>query len=347
MRDRLPVAISIIALVIALAALLSRVPSTGLAVPKTEKVTIEQSSGIIQAVKKVSPAVVAITSKSQVTNLFGFTQAVEGAGSGFVITADGLIVTNRHVVADENALYTVVTSDGKKFQATVVARDPVLDLAVVKIEATNLPVVDLGDSEKLQIGEPVVAIGNALGQFQNTVTSGVLSGVQRNLDNQPDLEGLLQTDAAINPGNSGGPLVNIKGQVIGINTVKSSGEGLSFAIPINPVKKVIDSVEKTGKISRPYLGLKYVILDRKVSALNDLPVDYGAYVQEVVKNGPAERAGIKQNDIVLEFENTKIDTDHQLATLIADKNVGDKVNLKVRRGDKELAIQATLEEFKN
>lgn len=346
MKDRLAVAISIVALVVALAAFLSDNPVGPNAGPKTEKITIEQSSAIISAVKKTSPAVVAITSKSQITNLFGFTQSVEGAGSGFIITSDGLIATNRHVVEDENARYTVVTADQKKYSATVVARDPVQDLAIIKIDAKDLTVVDLGDSDKLRIGEPVVAIGNPLGQFQNSVTAGILSGVQRNLDNQPDLEGLLQTDAAINPGNSGGPLVNARGQVVGINTVKSSGEGLSFAIPVNIVKKVIDSVKKTGKISRPYMGIKYQILNRQLSAANDLPVDFGAFVIEVIKGGPADKAEFKVNDIILEFDGKRVDTDHQLSSLIAAKNVGDKVILKTRRGDKEFDIQVTLEEFK-
>lgn len=345
MKDRLPVAISIIALVIAIAALLNKAPVSVPSTPKIEKVTVEQTSATISAVKKVSAAVVAITSKSQVTDIFGFTQSVEGAGSGFIITADGLIATNRHVVRDENARYTVVTSDNKKFDATVVARDPIQDLAIIRIDAKDLPVVDLGDSDKLQIGEQVIAIGNPLGRFQNSVTAGILSGIQRNLEEQPDLEGLLQTDAAINPGNSGGPLVNIKGQVIGINTAKSGGEGLGFAIPVNTVKKVIESVQKTGRIMRPYLGVKYVILDRKTAALNDLDVEFGAYVAQVIKLSPAEKAGIKVNDIILEFDGTKVDKDNSLARAIASKEVGDKVTLKVRHGDKEISIQVTLEEY--
>lgn len=347
MKDRLAVAISIVALVIALAALLAKIPSPSQSPStKVEKVVVEQSSAIISAVKKVSPAVVAITSKSQITDFFG--EPLESAGTGFIITADGLIVTNRHVVDDADARYTVVTADGKKFAAEVVAKDPFQDLAVIKIEATDLPVVELGDSDRLQIGEVAVAIGNALGRLQNSVTAGVLSGIQRNLEDQPELEGLLQTDAAINPGNSGGPLVNIKGQVIGINTatIKGGAEGLGFAIPVNPIKKVIDSVKKTGKISRPYIGLRYVAIDKKIAALNDLPIDFGVYVVEVVKAGPADKAGVKRNDIISEFNGEKLDKDRSLASLIADHEVGDKVTVKILRGEKESVVQVTLEEFK-
>lgn len=349
----MPVAISIVALIVGLAALLVKAPvsqptANNQQSTKTEKIIVEQSSAVISVVKKVSPSVVAITSKSNITDIFGFEQSLEGAGTGFIITADGLVATNRHVVQDANARYSVVTSDGKQYPADVLARDSFQDLAIVKIDAKDLPVVELGDSDRLQIGEWLVAIGNALGQFQNTVTVGVLSGKERSLKEAPELEGLLQTDAAINPGNSGGPSVNLKGQVIGINTavVRGGAEGLGFAIPVNNVKKVIESVKKTGKISRAYLGVQYVNLDRKVSALNDLPVDEGAFIASVVKNSPADKAGLKKNDIIVEFNGKKIAKDTQLGKLIADDEPGDKLKVKFLRGGKEISIEVTLEEFK-
>lgn len=351
MKDRLPVAISIVALIIAIASLVIKLPTapTTAPPPKTERIVVEQTSAVISVAKNVSPSVVAIASKSQITDFFGLTRPIEGAGTGFIITADGMIATNRHVVEDPGASYTVVTSDGKRFDAAILAKDPFQDLAVLKIDAKDLQVVDLGDSDRLQVGEWVVAIGNALGQFQNTVTAGVLSGKERSIEDHPELEGLLQTDAAINPGNSGGPLVNLKGQVIGINTavVRGGAEGLGFAIPINNVKKVIDSVKKTGRISRPFVGIRYIPIDRRVAALNDLPVDYGVFIIEVTKAGPAEKAGLKRNDIILEFDGKKITQDENLARLIAEKNIGDKVGLKVLRSGKESTVEVTLEEFKS
>lgn len=351
---RIPVAISIVAVVVALAALLTKAPASQQSAvnnqpsTKTEKVVVEQSTAVTKVVKEVSPSVVAITSKTNITDFFGNTQSVEGAGTGFIITADGMIATNKHVVQDGTARYTVITHEGKQFTAEVLAADPFQDLAIVKIDAKDLPVVKLGDSDRVQIGEWAVAIGNALGEFQNSVTVGVISGKERSLKEAPELEGLLQTDAAINPGNSGGPLVNLSGQVIGINTavVRGGAEGLGFAIPVNNVKKVIDSVKRTGKIVRPYLGVQYILLDRKTSVLSDLPVEEGAYVAEVVKGGPAEKAGVKKNDIIVEFDGKKVSKDNPLARLIADKAVGDKVTVKIRRGDKEVSLQVMLEEFK-
>src|SRR3990167_6977380 len=212
---------------------------------KTEKFVLEESSKVSDTADHVSPAVVSISSTRNAVDFFGRQFQQEGGGTGFIITSDGLIVTNKHVVSDENATYTVFTSDGKEFEAKILAHDPLNDLAVVKIEATGLPVVELGDSDQIKVGQFVVAIGNALGEFSNTVTLGVISAKDRQITAggggiAESLSGLLQTDAAINPGNSGGPLVNLAGQVVGINTaIAGNAESIGFAIPINVVKKEI------------------------------------------------------------------------------------------------------------
>lgn len=329
--------------------------------PSFQKIVVEQSSAVIDVVKKVSPAVVSITGKTQVQDFFGFTIPQEGRGSGFIITSDGMIMTNKHVVDEENAEYTVFTADGKNYPAKVLARHPTLDLAIIKIDASSLPVVELGDSQRLQVGEWVVAIGNALGEFQNTVTVGVISAKDRVLkDNSdrpiPELTGLIQTDAAINQGNSGGPLLNLKGQVIGINTATASkgfAEAIGFAIPINAGKSAIDSVKKSGQIVTPYLGVRYLPINKQVAKLNNLSVDYGALVLRssptevaVMPGSPADKAGLKENDIILELNGDRIDENHSLATLLLKYNVGDKVTLKYLRQGKEATVEAVLEERK-
>ncbi len=325
----------------------------------TEKLVIEESNGFIQTVKKVSPAVVSITTKTEGTDFFGRVIEREGAGTGFIITTDGLIVTNKHVVSDENSTYTVATTDGKKFDAQVKARDAFADLAILKIEATGLPVVELGDSDSLEVGQWVVAIGNALGQFQNSVSVGVVSAKDRRLDNQgsTELTGLVQTDATINPGNSGGPLVNLKGQVIGINTAiastTGSSIGIGFAIPVNSVKKAIDSVRKTGKITRPMLGVRYVPLDAVIAKELGLKVENGNLIvgegvraPGVLPGGPAEKAGLQERDIILELNGERLDGDKSLASVLNNYSPGEVVTLKVLRADKELTMKVTLEELK-
>lgn len=329
--------------------------------PSVQRLVVEQSSAVIDVVKKVSPSVVSIVGKSQVTNFFGFTIPQEGRGSGFIITSDGMIITNKHVVDDEKAEYTVFTADGKNYGAQVLARHPTLDLAIVKIDASSLPVVELGNSEKLQVGEWVVAIGNALGEFQNTVTVGVISAKDRTLKDSadrpiPELTGLIQTDAAINQGNSGGPLLNLKGQVIGINTATASkglAEAIGFAIPINAGQSAIESVKKSGRIITPYLGVRYLTNNKQIAKLNNLSIDYGAIIRRdtpdslaVIPGSPADKAGLKENDIILELNGDRIDENHSLATLLLKYNVGDKVTVKYLRADKEATVEAVLEERK-
>lgn len=329
----------------------------------TQKVVLEESNAIINATNKVSDAVVSITLKTTATDMFGRVYEAEGAGSGFIITSDGLILTNKHVVSSANTQYTVVMKDGKTYDATVQSIDPTQDLAVLKIDARNLPVVELGDSDQLQVGQWVVAVGNALGKFQNTVTQGIVSARDRKIEasdqngqSQETLNNLIQTDAAINSGNSGGPLVNLIGQVVGINTaVAADAQGIGFAIPINTAKSAIESIKKTGKIVRPYLGVRYFEITPTVAKQNNLSVDYGALVQRgqsltdfaVVPGSPADKAGIVENDIIAEINGEKIDETHTLIDLVQQYQVGETITLKVISKGKEKEVKVKLEESKS
>lgn len=338
--------------------------ANSLTIPTHETVSLTESSAVIDASKKVSPAVVAISGTQQVTNFFGGTSTQESGGSGFILTSDGLIVTNRHVVDGLNTSYKVILSDGRILDATIKAIDTLNDLAIVKVDAKDLPTVEIGSSTDLQIGQTVIAIGNALGQFQNSVTLGVVSAKGRTLstnDTQATtsetLTDLIQTDAAINPGNSGGPLVNVRGQVVGINTAIASqsggSEGIGFAISIDSIKNVLDSVRKTGKIIRPYLGVRTQTVDKSLQQLDNLSVDHGALVvpgadasqSAVVPGSPADKAGIKQGDILLEVNGEQINTDNPLPARVAEYKVGDTVSIKLLRDGKEQTIKATLGEL--
>jgi serine protease Do len=333
----------------------------GLSTTETKKVVLEESSAVIDVADKVSPAVVSITTTSTGINFFGQTVQQSGAGTGFIVTNDGYLVTNKHVASDLNASYKVILNDGRNFDAKIIAQDPANDVAVMKIEATGLPIVALGDSDQLKVGQSVVAIGNALGQFQNTVTLGVLSAKERQIDaaagngSSESLENLLQTDAAINPGNSGGPLVNLDGQVVGINTAIAGGaQGIGFAIPINGIKSAIDSAEKTGTIKRPALGVRIFPLTKDIAALNHLPVDHGALVVRgntpaavaVIPGSPADKAGIVENDIILEVDGQTIDEHHSLVSLIQKHSIGDTVKIKFLHSGDEKTVEVRLDELK-
>jgi len=283
-----------------------------------------------------------------------------GGGTGFIVSPDGLIITNRHVVYDEDAEYTVLMNDGTKYPAPVLARDPVQDIAVLKISADNLPTVKLGDSDNLRIGQTVIAIGNALGEFRNTVSVGVISGLARSVTAtgggiSEHLEEVIQTDTAINQGNSGGPLLNLYGEVIGINTAMALGaENIGFAIPINKAKKDIVDIQTEGKISYPFFGVRYVLINKTITEKNNLPVDYGALVVRgddpaevaVMPGIAADKAGIVENDIILEIDGVKITQKNSLTKLILKHNVGDKIVLKVLHRGKEKIIEAELGEWK-
>jgi len=283
-----------------------------------------------------------------------------GGGSGFIVLADGLIVTNRHVVDDDSAVYSVVLSDGTQYDATVLAKDPVNDVALLKIEAHDLPTLELGDSDQLKIGQTVVAIGNALAEYGNTVTRGVVSGKGRNVQagdgmgSNETLEEAIQTDAAINPGNSGGPLLDMSGEVVGINTaVSQQGQLVGFAIPINSVKKTIQSVKENGKIIRPWLGIRYTPINKQMQKSNNLSVDYGVIIQRgtnadelaVIPGSPADKAGLVENDIILEFDGQKIDSTHSLVNMIGKYNINDEINIKILHKGEEKILKLKLEQF--
>jgi serine protease Do len=321
---------------------------------KTERINLEEGSAFIDTANKVKPAVVSISSELTVEDFFGRVVTQEGGGTGFIITSDGLIATNKHVVPDDKAKYTVFLNDGRSFPAKVLARDPFNDLAMIKIEATGLPTVELGNSDDLKVGQWVVAIGNALGQFENSVTVGVISAKERTIEveNGERLDGLLQTDAAINSGNSGGPLVNLRGQVVGINTAvaaKGFAEGIGFAIPTNTVKTAIDQVVKSGKIVRPYIGISYIPVTPDVASQYDLPVDHGVWLatrSSIISGSPAAKAGLQVNDIITEIDGKEINENQTLPKLLLTHQPGDKITLTVLRGTKAVKIELTLTEFK-
>ncbi len=348
-----------------------------------------QDNIVIDAVKKTNPAVVSIIISKEVpkyetfidpnsnNNPFGNffpnfrfnvpqyrqngTEIKEiGSGSGFFVSDDGLIVTNRHVVDATGVEYTVFTNDGKKHDATVVAKDPVLDIAIIKIDSPldgSYAPLPLGNSDSLELGQSVVAIGNALGEFRNTVSVGVISGLARSIvagdssGNSELLDHVIQTDAAINPGNSGGPLLDLSGRVIGVNVAVAQGsQNIGFALPINSIKSAIASVKETGKIVRPYLGVRYTVITEEMKEKNNLTVDYGVLVKAgansnelaVLPGSPADIAGIVENDIILEIDGVKLDEDTSLASLIRNKNIGDVVNLKILHKGVEKIVQVTL-----
>jgi len=333
----------------------------------TQKVLTEESV-VIDAVDKVGPSVVTINiEEEQTTNPFGIefgpfgfsfpqnspqTQKIQqNIGTGFIISQDGLIVTNKHVVSNTKATYKIIAKDDQTYDVKNIYRDPANDLAILKIEASGLKPVEMGDSDKLKVGQFVIAIGTALGEFKNTVTTGVISGLGRGIMAGSALEGsterldnVIQTDAAINPGNSGGPLLNSAGQVIGINVaVASGGQNISFAMPINIIKEAIDNFNKTGKFDRPFLGVRYRMISRDVALMNDVP--QGAYVVEVVADSPADKAGIKAGDIFTKFDNQSLkDEKADLAKMISQKKVGDKVSLTIWRDDKEMEKEVVLQQ---
>lgn len=281
------------------------------------------------------------------------------SGTGFLVSADGLIITNRHVVADAAAEYTALFNDGRKKAAKVMARDPVQDLAVLKIDGSGHPFLRLGDSSQVKIGQTAIAIGNALGEFRNTVSVGIISGLQRSViasgaPTGPEmLQELIQTDAAINLGNSGGPLLNIRGEVIGINTAVAQGaENIGFAIPANKARRDLENIQKQGKILYPFLGVRYVTVTKDLAEKEKLGVTAGALVARgenepaIVSGSPAAKAGLKEGDIILEINGEIINQDNSLASLIQKYQVGDEVTLKVFREGKEMELKAKLEERK-
>lgn len=321
-----------------------------------KQVNVLENSATIDVVNKVSPSVVSITSIGSTRDFLGRIEQTQSSGTGFIVTADGLVITNKHVVSDTSATYSVFTSDGKEYKAQVKATDPNFDIAFIKIDAKNLTPVELADSDKIQVGEKVVAIGNALGQYQNTVTAGVVSAVGRAIEagdsstgSTESLENMIQTDAAINSGNSGGPLINIDGQVIGINTaVDQQGQGIGFAIPINLAKTAISSVLSTGKIVRPMIGIRYINITKEFATRNNLSVDHGALIYSsgtdpaVLAGSPAAKAGLKVGDIITKINSDDVIAGRGLVGLISKYNPGDKVKLTYVRDGAVKTVDVTL-----
>lgn len=326
-----------------------------------ETIVLQEGEVVAEIFKKVSPSTVAIVTQSVTSGGYYYEPYVsEGAGSGIVISKDGYILTNKHVVPEGTETATVVMDDGAKHEARVVGRDPINDLAFIKVDGVdNFTPAVLGDSNTVEPGQKAIAIGNALGEFRNTVTSGIISGIGRPIEAMGELgsaerlENLLQTDAAINPGNSGGPLVNLKGEIIGVNTATSEqGEGLGFAIPINDAKVIIKSMLEQGRIIKPYLGVRYVTLNA------DNAVDFGVSITKgailvgsegqaaIVAGSPAEKAGLRAGDIVTKVNGTELTETRSLAGMLSQFTPGETLELVVIRDGSEQKISVTLEEFK-
>jgi len=326
----------------------------------TTKVVYEESI-VVDVAKKVSPSVVTVSVQTPQRRVLqfnpfggGFSQSIQGGkpqdiGTGFIVASDGLIVTNKHVVSDTTATYQVITSNEKTYDVINIARDPSNDIAVLKIDASSLQPVEMGDSSNLEVGQFVVAIGTALGEFRNTVTQGVVSGLGRGITAGDQYQGyveqldnVIQTDAAINPGNSGGPLLNSSGQVIGINVAVASGaQNVGFAIPINIVKDALAQYNQNGAfIGKAYLGVEYQMVSKQAAVLNDVPE--GAYVVNVVSGSPSADSGLKVDDIITKMDGKALNANTTLADVIKTKKPGDEVSLEVYRDGNTMTVRATL-----
>ena len=320
---------------------------------------IAEGEVVADIAKDVSPSVVSITFEAAVASSFYGTSYEQGAGTGIILSKDGYILTNKHVLPTGAKNIKVIANDGTTYNdVSIVGRDPVNDLAFLKVQGVNnLSPAKLGDSSKLVAGNKVVAIGNALGEFQTTVTAGIISGVNRSITagdqtSSENLSNLIQTDAAINPGNSGGPLLNINGEVIGINTAVSQGaEGIGFAIPINEAKGLIKGVLAKGTVERGYLGVRYVMLDAEAAKHFGLKRDKGAYVSAsdsapaVVPDSPADKAGLKNGDIITKVNDVELSKNVSLVGQLAQFSPGEKVKLTITRDGSERVIAVTLGKY--
>jgi serine protease Do len=338
-----------------------------------QKTILSNQAAVVSSIaKNVGQSVVSVNVTSQAAvstlpSLFGNSggQTQQSAGTGIILTSDGLIMTNRHVVPSGTTSVSVTLSDGTVYDnVKVVGRTndtDTLDVAFLQIKDTKgktFAPATIGDSSKMKVGDPVVAIGNALGQFQNTVTSGIISGYGRSVQasdsggsSSENLDNLFQTDAAINEGNSGGPLVNLDGAVIGMNTALASGsQNIGFAIPINDISGLIDSVKSTGKLERPYVGVVYVQITSDVAKQYNLSVNQGAYIPKfndlgqatIISGGPAEKAGVQEGDVITKISGTTIDQTTSITSLLSKHKVGDVVTLTIVRGSKTITIAVTL-----
>ena len=320
--------------------------------------TTEIETAITQAVEKVGPAVVTVVTQlpGGRRSVFGTSQGSTASGSGVIITSDGYILTNNHVVNGGQS-YSIVLANGSLLDAKLIGTDQFTDLAVLKVEGKMPGVATLGNSDVLKPGESVIAIGSPLGNFKNTVTSGVISATGRSLDsgNGYLMENMLQTDAAINQGNSGGPLVNLAGQVIGINTLIVRGgqgastvvEGLGFSIPSNIVQVIASQLMKNGTIARPLLGVQYQPIDPQIAAMYNLSVQWGAYVTSVDQGSPADVAGIHIDDIITMIDNVTLDDQHPYINVLYSYAPGDTITVTVARDNQTLNFKIKLERMTN
>ena len=321
-----------------------------------------EETSIANIASKVTPAVVSIVSSStgNSNSFWGKYYGTQSAGTGMIVTKDGYVITNKHVIDGASSIQIVTDAGDTYKNVVIVAQDPLNDVAYLKINDADgeLPTVNLGDSKTIAVGQPVLAIGNALGAYQNSVTQGIISGIGRSISagdengaNVESLNDMLQTDAAINPGNSGGPLVNAAGDVIGINTaVSTDANGLGFAIPISAAKGMLKSIIETGSAKRAYLGLSYSTVTPEIAKSNNLPVQYGAYVgnsdgsygSAVISGGPADKAGIKDGDILTKIGDVEIGKAGSVATLIGEYKVGDTIKVTLVRNGEEKTVTVTL-----
>lgn len=362
----------LISLIIVLLAILAGVAVDRYVLPQKksffglEQKVVTEESVVIDVAEKVSPSVVTVSAKSPRRRVVGFdlfggfSSRIEGGtpqdiGTGFIVSSDGLIVTNKHVVSQTDLEYKVITKDGKEHDIKSISRDPSNDIAVLKIDASGLTPVELGLSDNLKVGQFVIAIGTALGEFRHTVTTGVISGLGRGITAGSSFEGyveeldnVIQTDAAINPGNSGGPLLNSAGQVIGINVAVAQGaQNVGFAIPVGVVKEALDLYKANGSFpKKAYLGVEYQMITKEAALLNSVPE--GAYVVNVVSGSPAETAGIKTEDIIIKLDGEKVEEKAGgLAKLISAKKAGNSVSLDIWRDGETISLQITLSELSN
>jgi len=303
---------------------------------------------VVDAAEKVSPSVVCIVNTQTAYDFFGREYLRDTSGSGVILTEDGYIVTNNHVVSGTSRKLTVFLSDGTSKSAQIVGTDPATDLAVIKIEGANLPTAVFGDSDALRPGQLAIAIGNPLGiEFNRSVTAGVISGLDRVLSVGDSYMRLIQTDAVINPGNSGGPLINGNGEVIGLNSVKlnvTAVEGMGFAIPSNQVKRIVEELIETGKVRRAYLGISFLDKSEVSLYLPNVKIDQGVYVYEVVSGGPAAKAGIREGDVIIEFDGRKVNDAGSLIAYLAEKSPGAAVVVKFQRQGQTREVEVVLGE---
>lgn len=311
-----------------------------LVIKPTENITVATA-----VAKKTMPAVVGISTISMEKDFFGVVRPAEGVGSGFVINPNGYIITNAHVVGDNPSELTVYFMDGQELKADVLWQDSTLDMAVIKVDAKNLPYVELGDSDAIDVGETAIAIGNPLGlRYERTVTQGIISGLNRSIrvSERDIMEDLIQTDAAINPGNSGGPLINSEGLIIGINTAKASAEGLGFAIPINIAKPIVTQLINEGKFQATYMGIG--LLDREIAGYLDTNIEIkkGIYITSVLDGFAASKAGLKPEDLITHVDNVEVNTMIKFKSVLYSKKPGDKVIIRYERENKTYETEVIL-----